>query len=1129
MFTKHSIEENYSYFISEAQELLQTIEQDLLTLREERSSAKVHSLMRAAHTLKGAAASVELENISEIAHGLEDIFKSLYNPDVEIDSELEKLLFQAYECLRLAVIEKIEPSQESDPEILNRAASIFADLQTLLGDCFNPEAPIPSSEELGFDMVQSIFEVGVKQRLEELEMTKKEANPKQVAETLSESAEIFIGLAESLNLPGFGAIAKAVIDALQGNPEEVMKIAEVASQDLWTAMEQVMSGDRLSGGQPSAELKQLASRQEEREIITINIEADKEENRENELAENADRVDVYHTEDIFSFQEIDIENEEDEEEDEEEETADLMADSDTNDYSAVSFQEVALEEKEDEETDFIPHPSEVNLENSEELIDHSLDEDVPETDKEEAKSTPGLEEIFGGVVDISDDRSLTIEREDKEIFPEEEEQKNGRKSRENLDLDRERRKAEANVVLDNLNPVTKPLGNKSKTHLGVSTSATVRVAIEQLERLNFQAGELLINQNKQLAQNEQIQAALQEVRDRLKQHQNTLNKLNVWGVGKEEIQTQVLSTRDLRQPKLQLPLDSLELDEYGELQVLLRYANEDMVQLEEATEALELYSRESNQTIEKQQRLLTEVRDELNRARLQPLGEVLNRLSRLLQQLTNLHNKSVELKITGSEVLVDKAIAQKLYDPLLHLVRNAFAHGIEPEAERVAQGKPAVGIIEIRAYNQGNRTIVEVKDDGRGIDFNRVREKAIALGLLTSEAADSQNKAELLDVIFAPGLSTAERVNDLSGRGVGLDVVRSQIQSVKGSISVSSVSELGTTFRMQLPLPLSIAKLLVVEAKQITYAFPSESIEQIILPKSDRLEVLGERRVLQWQQNGEKTTVPLRQLSELVKYNSVVAKWENGNRENVIIGDRQLPLVSQNLPNQMVLLLHSDSGLVGLEVDRVLGEQELVIRQLGNAIIPPNYVYGCTILSDSNLALVIDVVAVVNQELNEDPTTTKYFSAKVKNTTFENFPKANLPLLPPSASRRDREKWVLVVDDSITLRQTLSNSLRRAGYQTIQAKDGVEAIEKLQQLPTVDLIICDLEMPRLNGFEFLNYSRETPSISKIPILVLTSRQGEKHRQIALGLGAAGYLTKPYLEKELLDAIAKELQTTQLTA
>ncbi|MEC4986448.1 MAG: response regulator, partial [Oscillatoria sp. PMC 1076.18] len=1084
--------------------------------------------------------------ISEIAHSLEDIFKSLYNPDVEIDFELEQLLFQAYECLRLAVSEKIEPTPESDPEILNRAASIFADLQTLLGDCFNPEAPIPSSEELGFDIVQSIFEVGVKQRLEELEMTKKDADPKQVAATLNESAEIFIGLAESLNLPGFGEIAKAIVDAVQGNPEEVMKIAEVASRDLWTAMEQVMNGDRTFGGKPSAELKQLAGKQENREMITINIEADAAEKPENELAKNPDRVNVYAAKDIFSFQEIDFDEEEETEDfqsddnfddspevnlevvefpdKKEQKQGEFSVDSDFDNSPGVNFAAVDFATEEDEEkTAFIPHPSEVNNGERENFQASETEilfgENVSETDEDGSTSILGLEAIFGGVVDFADESDLNIDDEEVETVCE----------IYNYNYEQKSRNSAEKVVWSNLKPTTEPLVNKPKVNLGIASSASVRVAIEQLEKLNFQAGELLINQNKQLAQKEQIKAALKEVQNRLKQHQKTLNKLNVWGLGKEALKNESSEIRYLQQPSLELPLDSLELDEYGEFQVLLRYANEDMVQLEEATEALDLYSRESNQTIEKQQRLLTEVRDELNRARLQPLSEVLNRLSRLLQQLNNVHDKSVELKITGSDVLVDKAIAQKLYDPLLHLVRNAFAHGIEPEAERLAKGKPAAGIIEISAYNQGNRTIVAVKDDGCGINFHRVREQAIALGLLSSKAAASDNEAELLEAIFAPGLSTSAQVDNLSGRGVGLDVVRSQIQSLKGSISVNSISEIGTTFRMQLPLPLSIAKLLVVASQEITYAFPSESIEQIIFPKRNQLEVLGTRQVLQWEQDGEKTTVPLRQLSELVKYNSAIAKWENQQRENLFIGDYSLPLASQNLPNQMVLLLHSETGLVGLEVDRVIGEQELVIRQLGNTITPPNYVYGCTILSDSKLALVIDIVAVVNRELNQAPHTTNYLPAKVKKTDLESVKQANLPLLPPAVSRRDREKWVLIVDDSITLRQTLSNSLRRAGYQTIQAKDGVEAIEKLQQLSTVDLIICDLEMPRLNGFEFLNYSRQTPEINQIPIFVLTSRQGEKHRQIALGLGATGYLTKPYLEKEILDAIAKQLQATHLTA
>ncbi|MCP2730877.1 Hpt domain-containing protein, partial [Limnofasciculus baicalensis] len=260
-------EQGYQYFLQEAPELLQVLERELLTLREDYSINKIHNLMRTTHTLKGAAASVGLETIKNVSHSLEDIFKALFNPDLSIDAEVEALIFEGYECLRLPITAQLTGGQINDAEILDRTAAIFAQLQEKLGDCFDSENQIPSSIELGFDVTQSIFEIGVSQRLEQIAAAIATGDPQTIADTLRIQAEVFIGLAESMNLSGFGAIAKIAIAALELAPERALIIAQTALADFQEGQRAVLNGDRIWGGEPSLTLQQLAGLIERSEEI----------------------------------------------------------------------------------------------------------------------------------------------------------------------------------------------------------------------------------------------------------------------------------------------------------------------------------------------------------------------------------------------------------------------------------------------------------------------------------------------------------------------------------------------------------------------------------------------------------------------------------------------------------------------------------------------------------------------------------------------------------------------------------------------------------------------------------------------------------------------------------------------
>ncbi len=980
-----SRDQAYRYFLEEAPELLQLIEQNLylLGLSEDQRRAKVHEIRRAIHTIKGSAAALGLETIKTIAHSFEDLVKSLYHQDLSIDPELQAMLMEGYECLRLPLMAQLTGvAVDQATDRTARATSVFAQLQTKLGEYFDPQAQIPSSAELGFDLVQSLFEVGVKERLEEIANILANASETEIAERVRPRLQVLVDLAESLDLPEFAAIAQTAITSLDANPEQAVTIAQIALDELRRGREQVLSDareERTRGGEASQALQQLAEE-----------EVDSTSESENSLLEK-----------IWNSKE----------------------------------QPVEL-------------PS----------IRESDRDSLDESDRDDSIEIP-LEPLSGSQNSLLE--RIWSGQEQPFEFP----------STEELPQN----------FLPSSTPPAGPLEQPAP-----SSPPTVRVKLEELERLDYTAGELLINQNREIAESEQLQNAVRELRKWQKQHRQNINRL-----------------RDGAQKKKAL---------------------EEAVHLEAATESMDQIARRVCKTVEKQQLLLSNLRDDLMEARMLPLGEVLNRFTHTVQQLGIVHRKSVDLKLVGTNVLVDKAIAEKLYAPLLHLVRNAFDHGIESVEVRHQQGKPETGQIEIHAYQQGGQTVIEVRDDGQGLDFERIRARAVDLNLLTAEQASRLSPEQLSDLLFEPGFSTAPKITDLSGRGIGLEVVKAQVQALKGTCAVRSQPYRGTTFSLKFPLTLMVVKLMVVRAGGMVYALSSDTIEKILLPDSSQIKSLAGQKVLIWGTDQDKSLVPVRKLSDSIVYQSPIAsclknseEQETPKREKSSVlppGDRHL------------LLLRHGTKLLGLEVDQVLGEQETVIKPFGRAIAPPSCVYGCSILSNGRLALVIDGAVLIDKI--QVPVRQEVQPAHSFNPIPNPLPTARWQEVPsaPSVARSQKSVTspspltVLLVDNSISQRQTTALTLQKVGYQVLQARNGLDALEQMQMSDLgIQLVICEIEMPHLNGFELLSYCRQNPEWEKVPVVILTSRGGEKYRRIALGLGAAAYFTKPYLELDFLSAIA----------
>lgn len=961
-----------SYFLQEASELLQQIDAELQTLRQNFSVQKVHTLMRLAHTLKGAAASVGLDAIKTTTHSLEDAFRALCAPESVLEPAVEGLIFDAYDCLQLLLSAQLYNTQIDESDILDRMAVVVSQLQANLGEQFGQDAYLPTSADLGFDMTQSVFEVGVTQRLNDLETALANAQPDELRILLESHAEVFIGLAESLNLPGFGDIANAVLKALQKQPDQAVTIAKLALKDYRTGQALVLQGDRNQGGQPSHALRQLGGGR----------------------------------------------------------------------AAGLGQQSQGWWQR----------------------LWRRLNQPIGGAKPAPVAIAPppaiGPAAVSGALDRMPEAPAAPVPA------------------------------ADTTARLSQLAQQPKPpILAESAPAASPSGPAVLRVPVEQLDQLNQTIGDLLTQQNQQALYNERLAAVLDSLQQRLSQQKLQLQQLQQWAIHSRREMTPVV-----RPSSVASQFDTLEFDEYSDLQLQLQAPLDNIVQQLESTEALELYLRQSTAAGEQQRRQVSGLRDILFNLRMQPLDSVFQRFPQVVERLVAQYGKPAKLKIRGGDVLIDKVIADKLYDPLLHLVRNAYDHGIEPLDQRRSQGKPGPGKIRLYGYQSGRYLMLELRDNGRGLDLEQIRAKAIENHIISPQQAQQLTPAQTAELIFEPGFSTAGEIDDLSGRGVGLDAVRSQVQALQGQVNVTHTPGRGTCFTLQIPSNLTIAKLLVCQAGQRLYALMADTLEQIVVPAARQLQGQGRDKVLSWRLKGKEQLVPIVSLAQVLDYQAALPdrNW-----------DDPLPASAP------ILILRSQDRYVGLEVERLVGEQELAIRSLGQLEGMPAYVFGGSILADGRLSLVIDGAVLAAKALDPDGAATAFRRVPRHQLGFEERP------VPVSQT-------ILVIDDSVTVRQTLSQTLEKAGYRVVQAKDGGEGLQLLQHTQAA-AIFCDVEMPGINGFEFLKRRQTRPEIAAVPTIMLTSRTGPKHRELADELGATAYLTKPYLGPQLLEVLAQVLQ------
>jgi chemosensory pili system protein ChpA (sensor histidine kinase/response regulator) len=534
--------------------------------------------------------------------------------------------------------------------------------------------------------------------------------------------------------------------------------------------------------------------------------------------------------------------------------------------------------------------------------------------------------------------------------------------------------------------------------------------------------------------------------------------------------------------------EELEFDRYSDFNVLARSVREISADMCEIRAQLAGVLHDVQEDTAGSQRLVGSLRNEVTRARMVPIGRLFARFPRQVRDASRAAGKAVTLKVSGTAVEVDSAIIEQLADPLLHLVLNAIAHGLETEEERLAAGKPPEGSVHLRAHHENGAVCIEVEDDGRGIQLETLKERAVEEGLIKPEAAPLLPEHEILNLIFLPGFTTAPQLTTASGRGIGLDVVRTNVARLNGDVDVTTQPGAGTRFSIRIPLTVLISDAVLVEAGGQIFAIPLSAIRLIVTVSSDRI------------QSGEKETVWIRdQLVDLIRL------------------DRYLALPESQPDRIPLLVLRAGGRSLALAVDALHGKEQLVIKGLGGFPEGIGPFSSGTISGDGRVILVLNPARLSPARGGPSPVSDGRARAEPERP-----PSTASPVLP------DVTRRFLLVDDSVSVRKFVGQMLERAGFGVVTASSGAEALQHLEKT-AVHAVITDLEMPNVNGYELIEHLRRRPSTRDLPIVILTTRGGQKHQELARRLGVEHYLTKPIEEDAFVELMASLVPGAKATA
>ena len=997
-------------FLDEVKDFLVAIETEIIGMSDrglQRSAAD--KILRAAHSMKGGAAMMGFQALSDLSHSLEDFIKILQtSQQTTITSAIEGLLLAAVDNMRKTANIHKQRQTPSQNWLDTQINPPFQQLRSMLGELSAKDEANLLSEEVGQDMRVLMFSTEVDACLNRLADVIADPHSQVLREEFELTSQEFGCLGEMLELPAFTQLCHEINEALSDldHLNSAHNLAEVtfSALETWRQVQALV----LVG--------QFQLIPEHFAIIPA-----KSKSKLEKSSPQSPQQDLT-----------------------------------PNQISNQSSNQI---------------PNAIFDLNSELNLDQSL---VPNLDQE-------LDQDLGFELELNPEYANTSINSDIAAML--------------LDQSADQ------TIIQSINPSSSE-----------ETRSTTRISVKQLQNLSDRFGEVNAERSGMRMQLRRMRDLVQIMGDRMRTLEHSNSQL------REAYDRVVTSSNSLIPTNLHHPkpvvrnlnsnttdpnmalsyasrFDVLEMDQYSELHLLSREIMDSVVQLQEVHSDLETALAETESTERELGRASRQLQTAIEQTRMRMLSEVLGRFPRLLRDLSLEHGKQVELVLRGGSTLVERSILEILEDPLLHLLRNAFDHGIETPEARIAAGKPPKGRIEVAAGYRGNQTIITISDDGNGINFAKIRDRALSMGISEADL-NNCSESDLLGLIFESGFSTADHVTSLSGRGVGMDVVRSNLNAIGGNVRIETELGKGTTFIMNVPVSLSIARVLLFEANGLQMAILTSAVEEILLVRETPIHTVANQEVLDW----EGFSVAFLRIGDRLQFARPQFPAETENR----------PVVDEPL----VLIVSCDNVPFGLQVDRYWGEQEVTIRSVQSPIPMPTGFVDCAILGGGKLVPLIDVDDFLNWAIADiSQTSANPNSALVKSSSK----------IPP---RHDQRSTVLVVDDSINVRRFLAMTLEKSGYRVEQARDGLEAMEKLKKLQTsslvshVDAVVCDIEMPRLDGFGFLAQSRNDQNCCDIPVVMLTSRSGNKHRDLAMRLGAAAYFTKPFKDNELLQTLSQ---------
>lgn len=592
-------------------------------------------------------------------------------------------------------------------------------------------------------------------------------------------------------------------------------------------------------------------------------------------------------------------------------------------------------------------------------------------------------------------------------------------------------------------------------------SNVLRVRSDVVDRLVNEAGEIGVTRSHIETEMRAFKNGLLELTDSVNRLRSQLREIEIQA--ESQMQARLSLSQDTAEK-----FDPLEFDRFTRLQELTRFMNESVHDVQTVQQNLLRNLDETAGSLSAQSHLSRELQQGLMSIRMVPFGSISERLYRIVRQTGKELGKKANLELRGIELELDRSMLEKMTAPFEHLLRNALVHGLESSEIRSERGKPPIGDIRLSLRHENNEIVFEFSDDGAGLDLTKLRAKGIEQGLIS--AGDAVSDDQVTQLIFASGLTTAEVVTEVAGRGVGMDVVRSEISSLGGLVGVRSEAGKGTSFTIHLPLTLAVMQTIMVRSGETTYAIPSTMVELVQQYRQADLDKVYQQRVVSWQGRN----YPLHYLARLL-----------GDDEHV-------PEVR---PYSPVLLLRSGDLRIALHVDMMAGNHEVVVKNIGPQLARMRGIAGATVLGNGQVALILNPPQLA-QRIAPVRKVAKAASVEIQRT----------------------QPLVMVVDDSLTVRKITTRLLTRAGYQVVTAKDGVDALEQLSEVMPHAMLL-DIEMPRMDGFELTKQLRRDGATRELPIIMITSRTADKHRDHAIQLGVNEYLGKPFQEDELLRLVA----------